>query len=384
MEISPQPKPNGLPSVLHVVDTLETGGLERVVSDLAIAQHARGQQVAVFSLLATNGFRRDLEAAGVPVIVGNKHGTLDRSLLALLRKTLVERSIDILHTHNFVPNYYAAPSAFALPRAPVLVNTCHNMGTRLSQRRLRWLYRASLWRTARVALVGDQVRDHLVSSGIVAAARAVTVLNGIPVENFAMSPSRRLTARARLGLDGDDLLLGCVGRLVALKNHAQLIALMPDLLQRHARLKLVLVGDGPLAGDLAKQAASAGVSDHVVLAGAQTDIASLLPAFDVFAQPSLTEGISIALLEAGASGLAMLASDVGGNAGIIRDNETGLLVPAADDVAMTAALDRLLADAELRLRLGTAASNWVRAHASIEVMRDAYDAFYRDASCSRR
>ncbi len=384
MENHTEPKTIRLPAVLHVVDTLEMGGLERVVSDLAIAQHARGQHCLVFSLLATNGFRRELEEAGVPVVLGNKQGTLDRSVLTRLRQTLVGHSIDILHTHNFVPNYYAALASFALPVAPTLVNTCHNMGTRLHKRRLRWLYRASLLRTARVALVGDQVRDQLVNSGIVPAARAVTVLNGIPVERFGASPARRQLARAMLGLDEDDLAIGCVGRLVALKNHIQLIGLMPDLLLRHPRLKLVLIGDGPLADELAVRAATAGVSDQVILAGAQSDIAALLPAFDVFAQPSLTEGISIALLEAGASGLAMVASDVGGNAEIIGDNETGLLVPVADDAALAFALDRLLGDAALRRRLGGAASNWVRGHASIEVMRDAYDAFYRAASCSRR
>ncbi|HQZ63233.1 MAG TPA: glycosyltransferase family 4 protein, partial [Dokdonella sp.] len=105
---------------------------------------------------------------------------------------------------------------------------------------------------------------------------------------------------------------------------------------------------------------------------------------DVFAQPSLTEGISIALLEASASGLAMVASDVGGNAEIIRNNETGLLVPVANDAALLTALDRLLADADLRQRLGSAASDWVRAHASIEVMSDAYEAFYCDARNSRK
>ena len=159
---------------------------------------------------------------------------------------------------------------------------------------------------------------------------------------------------------------------------------MPDLLQRHSRVKLVLIGDGPLATELAARAASLGLGDRVVLAGAQSDIAGVLPAFDVFAQPSLTEGISIALLEAGASGLAIIASLVGGNAEIIRDGETGFLVPAADDRAMVAALDRLLADEGLRRRLGGAAASWVRGHASVEVMRDAYEAFYCVARNSRK
>ena len=370
--------------VLHVVDTLETGGLERVVSDLAMAQRAAGRPSTVFSLLATDGFRDELERAGVPVVVGDKHGTLDRKVLSRLRATLRERSIGIIHTHNFVPNYYAALAALGSPGKPLLVNTCHNMGTRLARRRLRWLYRASLWRTARVALVGAEAREHLVGAGIVPAARSATVLNGIPVERFGSSGERRAAARRRLQLADDDLVLGCVGRLVGLKNHAQLIRCLPRLLPRHPRARLVLIGDGPLSAELRAQVDAARLGDRVVMAGAQANVAELLPAFDVFVLPSLTEGISIALLEACASGLAVVASAVGGNVEIIRDGENGRLVGLGDDAALEDALDALLDDGELRARLGRAAATWVASHASIEVMREAYERFYAEARCSRK
>ncbi|HJT97498.1 MAG TPA: glycosyltransferase, partial [Rhodanobacteraceae bacterium] len=133
-------------AILHVVDSLETGGLERVVADLAIAQQAAGHRVAVFTIESTGGFRAVLEAAGVPVLVGDKRGTFDVSVLKALRRA--SREVDVVHTHNFVPNYYAALATLALKPAPVLVNTCHNMGTRLSNARLRRLYKASLARTA--------------------------------------------------------------------------------------------------------------------------------------------------------------------------------------------------------------------------------------------
>ncbi len=365
--------------ILHVVDTLETGGLERVVSDLAIAQRESGQRSFVFSILATDGFREILERAGVPVLVGNKCGTLDLSVLAKLRRALQEHSIDIIHSHNFVPNYYSAIASLALRRRPRLVNTCHNMGTRLVNHRLRWLYRASLWRTARVAAVGAQVREHLVSKGIVADAKAMTVLNGIPVERFKSSAQRRQAARNTLGIDADALVIGSVGRLVALKNHALLIAQMPILLRKYPELRLVLIGDGPLVDVLREQAATLGVGDRVILTRARSDIVDLLPAFDVFALPSMTEGISIALLEACASGLAVIASAVGGNVEIVDHGRNGLLVPVADGEALNAAADRLLADPTLRQHLGDAAATWVSQHASMDVMRDAYDTFYRSA-----
>src|SRR5262249_52528107 len=127
-----------------------------------------------------------------------------------------------------------------------------------------------------------------------------------------------------------------------------------------------------------------GLGDRVHLLGARADVADLLPGFDIFALPSQTEGLSIALLEACASGLAVVASAVGGNPEIVRDGETGLLVPRDDGDALRAALPKLLADPPRRGRLGAAAAAWVARHASIDALRDAYRAVYRDAIGGRR
>lgn len=371
-------------SLVHVVDSLEFGGLERVVTDLAIAQQAAGHRVGVFSINATTGFRPVLEAAGIPVIVGNKQGTLDRSVLRALRAATVGCNVDVIHAHNFVPNYYAAFASLFARSGPALVGTCHDMGLRLSHRRLRWLYRWSLTRTARVAMVGQQVCDRFVQSGIVAAERAVTVLNGIPVPRFRNTEARRAAARGTLGLAPDAPVIGCVGRLVGLKNHRLLLEQVPALAATHPALQIVLAGDGPLRGDLQAQAQALGIADRVHLLGARTDVADLLPAFDVFALPSQTEGLSIALLEACATGLAIVATEVGGNPEIVHQDSTGVLVPVDDGPALRAALAQLLGDAPRRARLGANACAWVGEHASVEALRAAYDRFYADALSARR
>lgn len=365
--------------VIHVVDTLEVGGLERVVTDLAIAQHATGRRVAVLSINECAGFRGQLEQAGVPVVIGGKQGAFDRNVLRGLRALMADFGLGVVHTHNFVPNYYAALAMFALRPRPALVNTCHNMGTRLVNRRLRWLYRASLARTQRVALVGRQVHDHFVNNGIVAASRATTVMNAVPAERFAISVARRSAARAALGIAEGIPVLACVGRLVGLKNHSLLLAEVPALLREHPTLRVVIAGDGPLASTLQAQIDDLGIGACVTLLGSRPDIADLLPGFDVFVLPSKTEGLSIALLEACASGLAIVASAVGGNPEIIHHGETGLLVARDDSEALRTALQRLLADPGLRQRLGAAAAAWVVRHASIDALRAAYDQVYRDA-----
>lgn len=366
--------------LMHIVDSLEFGGLERVVTDLAIEQKRRGDQVCVFSLLHTEGLKPELEAAGIEVIVGGKRDGLDLALIRRLRGAIAERRIEVLHAHNFVPNYHAAAATWGQWRRPTLVCSLHDMGLRLDREpRLRRFFTWSIGRTHGFAMVGSQVHGRYVGSGMVPAEKATTVLNGIPVDRFRWTPARRREARDRLGVPQDALLIGAVGRQVGLKNHALLIALMPALLQRHPSLRLALVGSGPLEADLRAQAQASGVGDRILFTGQRKDVSDLTPGFDIFAMPSLTEGLSIALLEAAATRLAIVATAVGGNPEIVRDGETGLLVPPGEGPPLEQALDTLLADAALRERMGQAASDWVRAHGSIEHLGRTCQQFYDTA-----
>lgn len=371
----PVPQAHARPlRIVHVVDSLEVGGLERVTVDLAQAQAARGHAVSVFSIAATEGLKGELQSAGISVIEGHKQRSLDRQTLASLRACVTASKADIVHAHNFVPNYHAALATLGLGAS--LICTLHDMGTRLQNRKLRTLFKLSLWRTASVAMVGAQVHQQHVGSGLIAARKAHTVLNGIPVERFHEANTTRASARAALGLSDDDLVLGCVGRLVELKNHHRMIGVMPELLRQHPTLKLVIIGDGPRADALRSQVAELGLQSHVVLAGQRQNVGALLGAFDVFALPSQTEGLSIALLEACGSGLPVVATRVGGNVEIIRDGETGLLIAANDNDALAHGLSRMLSDAPLRQALGAAARQWVRTHASAQALADAYDRVY--------
>ncbi|HEY4529603.1 MAG TPA: glycosyltransferase [Luteimonas sp.] len=366
-------------SILHVVDTLEFGGLERMVADIACAQREHGHAVAVFSLTGAGDLGPEIARSGVEVIEGGKRGGFDLAMLARLRTAILRAGAHVVHTHNFVPNYYAALAiAGVLRRRPALVNTCHNMGTRLAGPRLRRLYRLSLLRTARVAGVGEGVARHLVERGLTPRRRTVAVRNGVRMPPQADAAARR-AARSALGIGDGALLLGTVGRLVELKNHRLLLDQVAPLAADFPRLRLVLIGDGPLREELQARTRALGIDSRVHFTGARDDVARLLPALDAFVLPSRTEGLSIALLEACAAGLPVVASAVGGNPEIIEDGHTGLLVPSDDAAALQAGLRRLLADDALRHRLGCAARAWVNAHASLAAVRTDYDALYAQA-----
>jgi glycosyltransferase involved in cell wall biosynthesis len=150
-------------------------------------------------------------------------------------------------------------------------------------------------------------------------------------------------------------------------------------LVRHPELKLVIVGDGERRQALTDQVTRMGLESHVHLAGQRKNVSDLLPAFDIFALPSQTEGVSIALLEACATGLAVIATRVGGNPEIIHDQETGLLISPDDNAALLAALIQMIESQALRQKLGQRAAAWVRQHASDQTLREAYDQCYARA-----
>jgi glycosyltransferase involved in cell wall biosynthesis len=203
--------------------------------------------------------------------------------------------------------------------------------------------------------------------------KVVTIPNGILIQNEGLSANERRALRAQLGVPEEVLLVIAVGRLVPVKDHASLLRALAHLNAGDQLPYLALVGDGELRHKLEAQVRSLGLEDRVVFTGARQDADRLLQAADIYAQPSLREGLSIAKLEAMAAGLAMVASAVGAAGDVVTDGESGLLVPPGDEGALIAALEDLLTDGEKRGRLGAAARERVAAEYSLQRMCQAYE-----------
>jgi glycosyltransferase involved in cell wall biosynthesis len=355
-------------NIVHVVESLDRGGLERMVCDLAQAQRASGEQVSVLCLFHAGTLAAELKSAGIGVGVIGKRSGADLAALWRLRRTLLELAPDVVHTHNAVVNYHCV-AATRWSRIGPVINTRHGMGEAAASRVER-RYRASLARTACVVAVSQYSGAHLVQQTIVPPTLLRVVPNGIRVERFALQS--RAQARARLGVPAEALLVGTVGRLNWAKDQAVLVQAIASLAPRLPQLRCVLVGEGALRAALQRQITALGMEERVTLLGDRGDVPELLPGFDVFALPSRTEGYSIALLETAASGVPAVVSDVGGNREIVQHGVTGL-VAGAD---FAAALARLLEDATLRLRMGIAARDWAAGMASVQGMQRRYAELY--------
>jgi glycosyltransferase involved in cell wall biosynthesis len=366
--------------ILHFVDTLERGGLERVVFDLSLAQRKAGHQVYICCLFTRGALANEIEDAGIPVYCLHKKDGPDLRAVLGLAGLIRRLKTDIVHSHNQVPIYYAAVARLLCFRSIRLVATRHNMGSNDPSDRREGRFKVSIKITDRVAFVSQAALDRFVQVGAVPADKSDVVLNCIPLDRYHVADaqsSRR--AKALIGLPTSSILVGAVGRLVPVKNHRGLVEAIAPLFDEMKSLHLIIIGTGPLHAALETQARALGVSDRVHLLGERSDVQDVLPAFDVFAMPSESEGHSIALLEAMASGLAVVATAVGGNPEIVTDGSTGLLVKYGDCEALRQCLRQLLIDTAQRERLQQAARRWAAKEISLQTMVSRYDDFYRRA-----
>jgi glycosyltransferase involved in cell wall biosynthesis len=380
-------------NITHVVENLNRGGLERMVIDLVKLQRQQGHHCQVVCLFELGSLAPELMTIGVPVNACGKRSGLDFRAVSRLRKLIRTHATDVLHTHNAVAHYYAVLATLGIHLRRT-INTRHSMfGARLSapndhgsivsqklDRRER-IYRLAVASTDAVVTVCEAARRHAIELGIVTAEKCFVVPNGIHVDSFQTgSIAMRERMLEMLKFPAQSRIIGSVGRLTRLKDQAGLIRAYRRVHEQQPDAVLVFIGDGELLTELQECVVVEGVADSVHFLGDRSDVRELLQGLDIFALSSLSEGYSMALLEASAVALPIVATDVGGNGEIVRDGATGLLVPPGNPEAMAGALVRLLEQPQRARALGDAARAWVEAKGSLESMAASYANLYRTVS----
>lgn len=366
-------------NITHVVENLNRGGLERMVIDLARLQQAQGHRCQLVCLFEPGSLAHELDGSGIPVRACGKRRGADLRALARLRGALHEHATEVLHTHNAVAHYHAvwASRGLGIPR---VVNTRHGMGVNRRSGRREWLYRRSMVATNVVATVCAAARDDAARRGIAPPPKLQVIPNGIPVRAFRIgSDEARIQLRQMLGVAPDARIVGSVGRLNWTKDQAGLIRAFGMVCAQVPQALLLLIGDGELRTELEQCAVAEGLAGRVRFLGDRSDVRELLRGLDLFVLSSLSEGYSMALLEASAVALPIVATAVGGNGEIVRDGISGYLVPPRDPAALADAMTVLLRDPARAQAFGAAARAWVEVEGSLETMADRYAAVYRDA-----
>ena len=364
-----RPAPDGRLRVEMILPTLARAGMEVVTCDLVEGLATRGHHVGVTCLEAGGPLESRLEASRIRATVVRTPGVLSNFRASALTQHLRTVRPHVVHAHNGV--WLKALVAARHAGIARTVLTVHGFQARCGPVE-RVLIRAAAQRAQRTVVVAHAVGARMVREMGARRERLVTIPNGIDCGRFRPGPDGEL--RRSLGVEEGALLVGTVARLEPVKNQALLIEAIA-LSRETVPMHVVLVGDGPCRGALAARASECGVEKRVHFLGTLEDPAAFYRSLDAFALTSLTEGTSLSLLEAMASGLACVATDVGGNAETLGD--TGLLVPSGDARRLADALADLHRSSADRARLGTAARRRAEASFSRTAMIDAYELLYR-------
>jgi glycosyltransferase involved in cell wall biosynthesis len=345
---------------LHLITELSTGGAQAALLRLLKGIDRERFSPAVACLYNGNGaVAEEIRPLGIDVFDARMRHKAD--LLALLRlyRHIRRTHPTILHASLFHANL---PGRILGRLAGVPIIICSERTMAMES---EWRYRANRWTIGlvdRVVAVSNNVRDFCVSHIGLPTEKLVVIHNGVELPRKPMPSPQE--ARSQLGLPTDEPLVGTVSRLEPVKG----IAILIQALLHIDPIHLVIIGDGLERAALEALADDLGVNNRIHWAGHRRDVERLLPAFDLFVQPSLHEGLPNTVLEAMAAGLPVAATSVGGTPEVVVDGATGLLVSPRNPEALAQAITTLLRDSDLRRKMGRAGQERVARHFSVERM----------------
>jgi glycosyltransferase involved in cell wall biosynthesis len=354
--------------VLHTEASLGLGGQEiRILTETRwLLDHGWDALIACQPSARLLGEAR---AAGLPVVAVAMRGALDVSALLALRRLVRERGAALVHTHSSVDSWLGALAARS---AGVPVVRSRHVSIPILRRR------ALVYRLAhRVLTTGDAIRAMVVAAGV-PAERVVSVPAGVDTARFHPGVSGK-AVREEFGLAPAAPVVGLVADVRGSKGHRYFLEAARAVLADLPDARFLIVGDGVGFEDVRRRVRELGLEGPVLMTGFRRDIPEVMAALDVLVLPSVrSEATSQVIPQALAVGVPVVATRVGGIPEIVRDGETGLLVPPADAPALAAAIVALLRDRERAAALARAGQALVRARYTLDAMMEGTTAVYRE------
>ncbi len=345
------------PLVAHVIYSLETGGMENGLINIINRTPQDRYRHVIVCLKGAGEFANRLKDQSVPVICLHSPEGHSFGLYGDVWKVLKGLEPAIVHTRNLAALEAQVPAWF-IPG----VKTVHGEHGRdvfdLEGKNCKYniLRRFIQPLVGRYIAVSRDLEKWLLETVWVPGKKVHQIYNGVDCINFSPVTDKDLTLAPSGFVSDDSIVIGTVGRLAMVKDQASLIAAFGMLLnavpEYKGRLRLMLVGDGPLREALEQQVLELGIQESVWMTGDRQDVSELLQLFDLFVLPSLGEGISNTLLEAMATGLPVVATDVGGNPELVEDGVNGRLVPVTDQLALASVLEQLVWQPDLLKTMG--------------------------------
>ncbi|HSQ58462.1 MAG TPA: glycosyltransferase [Gemmata sp.] len=364
--------------VAFVVHIMQVAGAEVLVRETV--RSLRGKIVPIiFCLDAVGRIGEEMIQEGVPLVCFGRKPGRDLGVSRRMAAAIHQHEIEVIHAHQYTPFFYAALAKVLCRFRPKLI---------LNEHGRHYPDRVSPIRRAVNRLVFDHLADAVTAcsrfsaEGLMrtdgfAGARIEVIENGIELTHYGPAADKSLS-KEELGLDPHRRYIIHVARHHPVKDQATLLKGFAAAVGELPGVDLLMVGDGPLRSELEALSVELQARDRVKFLGIRTDIPDLMRAADAFALTSLSEAASLTLLEAMASGLPSVVTNVGGNPELVRHECEGLLFPRGDAAACNAAFRRLFADAALAERLGKAARDRAVEHYQLSrTINQYYDLYCR-------
>ncbi len=374
--------------VLHFIGSLRVGGAEKVVATLVTSTDRNRLRLCV---LAFDGglLERELSKEGIEVVIKPfKWFRLPFWMVATVRE-LRRRKVDVIHTHLFTADLLGRVVG-RLAGIPVIVSTLHAPSTWKKSRSLkdrvkRYLDMVTANRiNDGLIAISEEVKRYQVETGGMKESKIRVLTNPVSMSDFSKDLSCKRETRMALGLSEKDIVLINVGSLKPIKGQQYLIQAVAHLRDRHPDLKTIIVGDGYLRNDLERLCERLRVKERVLFVGLRQDIPRLLSVADIFVVSSLSEGISIAILEAMAMELPIVATDTGGNKELIRNKETGLLTIPADERDLANCIESLIRHPDSARQMAENAFEYVQSHHDSRRIADEIGTYYEELLHSKQ
>lgn len=352
-------------NILHVeVGRHHYGGAAQV--DL-LMHDLRGRGVRNILLCSQDAPIADTDAAAV-VIAKPIAGDVDLRLLFWVWQAIRRYDIDVVHVHSRRGADVWGGIAARLARTPAIITR------RVDNPETAWLARCKYALYKYVAVISTAVEAEINRVGV-NPDKIVRVPSTVNPAVFHPRPENP-ALRAEFGVPPGGLCVGMVAQLIPRKGHQDLLAALSQLVETMPSVHVVLCGQGPLRPQLEREVQQAGLASNVCFAGFRDDMETVMAAFDVVVHPAHREGLGVAVLQASACGIPVIAARAGGLVDVVVDGETGLLVPPGDPGALADALGRLAGDRVERTRMGEHALDKVHEEFAPQTMGAAYRALY--------
>ncbi len=353
------------------------GGVRNVVLNLAERLDKSKFEVVVCSLCEHKVWDKNFGASGVETRNFRMRNLFDIGAILALSKFIRDNRFHIVHTHLPRADFYGRLVA-RLCHVPFIFSTVHS-AEKHREKKHKFLHsfldKISMGFANEIIAVAESVKRHIIDKQGIDSDKIVVIRNGIDIGRYAGSGNPEVTRR-EFGFHNNSVIVGVVGRLNKQKGLAFFLRAACEVLKVEKRVQFLIVGEGPQRYELERLSKRLGIDQWVVFSGFRADVPSVLSVMDIFVMPSLVEGFPLSLLEAMAVGKPVIASNIGGIPEIVKDRESGILVPPRDPEALAEAIVELLKDRANWKVMGENGRQRVIEYFNVERMVRDYEEFY--------